>query len=229
MELDPPRLHASLPAMTSNRLVVVSPHPDDEVLACGGLIASHAARGGSVAVIAVTDGEASHRGDPRWPSERLGSVRSEERTRGLQRLGLGLDAVTRLRLADGAIDARRDDLYEALSAVLLPEDIVVSTWSLDGHPDHDATGAAVDRACAERGCTLLQAPVWMWHWSAPGDARVPWMRLRSFDIPSDALARKERALAEHVTQLWPRLGSLPPVLGPAILARARRAREYFFV
>ena len=46
--------------LPAQRLVVVAPHPDDEVLACGALIAMHARQGGEVLVVAVTDGEASH-------------------------------------------------------------------------------------------------------------------------------------------------------------------------
>ena len=44
------------------RAVVVAPHPDDEVLAVGGLLAQLARLGGAIRVIAVTDGTASHRG-----------------------------------------------------------------------------------------------------------------------------------------------------------------------
>lgn len=39
------------------RLVVVAPHPDDEVRACGALLAMHAQRGGESLIVAVTDGE----------------------------------------------------------------------------------------------------------------------------------------------------------------------------
>ena len=42
----------------AQRLVVVSPHPDDEVLACGGLMALAAQAGVAITVISVTDGEA---------------------------------------------------------------------------------------------------------------------------------------------------------------------------
>ena len=49
-------LHECLPR--SARLVVVAPHPDDDVLACGGLMAMHRAQGGDISVIGVTDGEA---------------------------------------------------------------------------------------------------------------------------------------------------------------------------
>jgi len=38
------------------RLVVVAPHPDDEVLACGGLLCAAAGIGLEVQVVAVTDG-----------------------------------------------------------------------------------------------------------------------------------------------------------------------------
>ncbi|MGH3155302.1 MAG: PIG-L deacetylase family protein, partial [Streptosporangiaceae bacterium] len=47
-------------------VVIVAAHPDDEVLGPGGIIATLAAAGASVRVVAVTDGEASHghRADP---------------------------------------------------------------------------------------------------------------------------------------------------------------------
>ena len=211
----------------AQRLVIVSPHPDDEVLACGGLAALHAVRGGSVAVVAVTDGEASHRGDPAWPAARLADARCAERQRGLAALGLAPDCVTRLALPDSGVASQRVALARCLRNELRHTDCVVSTWRLDGHPDHDATGAVSAEACADVGCRLLEAPVWMWHWAAPTDARVPWARLRALELPQAILVRKAAALAAHTTQLT-RRGGDAPVLGPAILARAARRAEYFF-
>ena len=227
--LVPPPLALEQLLAPTARLVVVSPHPDDEILGCGGLLAWHAARGGVVEVVAVTDGEASHRGDPSWPPDRLGAARRRERERGLARLGVTWPSVTRLGLPDGEVAAYRQLVVCALRALLREGDVAVGTWSLDGHPDHDATGAAVEHVCAERGCRLLQAPVWMWHWSAPGDARVPWQRLGAVPLSTDAVARKALALAEHRTQLQPRIAGAGAVLGASILARAGRATEYFFV
>ncbi len=227
-ELKPPELSLEQVLGASQRLVVVSPHPDDEVLACGGVIALHAERGGETAIVAVTDGEASHRDDPTWPPIRLAGARRAERERGLARLGVRADPVLRLGLGDGRVGAGADALESALRELLRPADCVIATWRLDGHPDHDATGAAAARVCAGLGCRLFEAPVWMWHWSAPADARVPWHRLRALPLPSEALARKSAALAEHATQLAPRAGQAP-VLGPAIVSRAARGAEYFLV
>jgi len=226
--LEPAALELDELLHAEQRLVVVSPHPDDEVLACGGLIALHVERGGPAAVIAVTDGEASHKDDPGWTPERLSDARRVERRRGLARLGLTTSSVTRLALRDSEVAMQRVALEHGLRQYLRPTDCVVGTWQLDGHPDHDATGSAAARVCADLGCRLLEAPVWMWQWSAPGDPRVPWHRMRHLQLPVGTLARKTAALAAHRTQLAPRANDAP-VLGPELLVRAARTAEYFFV
>lgn len=211
------------------RLVVVAPHPDDEVLACGGLLAAHTGRGGRASVIAVTDGEASHRGTESWAPRALAAARQAESDRGLRALGVLSNEITRLTMPDGAVSRYGGPLREALGLLLKSDDVVVSTWRLDGHPDHEAVGAATEDVCADVGAVCLQAPVWMWHWSSQGDARVPWHRLRGFALDSHACQRKRAALAMHETQLMPRSKSEGPVLGPLILERATRDAEYFFV
>lgn len=211
------------------RLVVVAPHPDDEVLACGGLLGGALRQGRACHVIAVTDGEASH-GTHDSPSQaRLGARRVEESHAGLRELGLASPEVTRLGIPDGAVAAHMAELAVRLQALLRPQDLAVTTWQLDGHPDHEATGEAVKRACARVGCRLLQAPVWMWHWSEPGDGRVPWHRLVAFDVPLAGMAMKRAALHHHLSQFEDRGDAAGPVLVPSIVERASRTREYFFV
>jgi LmbE family N-acetylglucosaminyl deacetylase len=83
--------------------------------------------------------------------------------------------------------------------------------------------------CQMVGARLLEAPVWMWHWSEPKDGRVPWNRMVSLKIPIDVTGRKGDALAAHGSQLTPRSSSVGPVLGPEILERSARDREYYFV
>lgn len=134
----------------------------------------------------------------------------------------------RLSRAGGAVGEHADDLLRLLRRVLLASDVVVCTWRLDGHPDHEASGLAAVRACANTGCALLEAPVWMWHWAAPGDPRVPWHRLVGLGLGPDTVRRKQAALAAHATQLEARDAHSGPVLGAAILARADRDIEYFF-
>lgn len=210
------------------RLVVVAPHPDDEVLACGALLHTHAIRGGQCLVVAVTDGEASHRGCPGHDAAALAEQRRQERCTGLQRLGLPPRAMMRLGLPDGDVQGYGEELLARLSALLGPGDVVLTTWRRDGHPDHEACGRAAALACHGQGATLLEAPVWMWHWAEPWDPLVDWTRLAGVGVPGSTLACKLHALAAHRSQLAARPGGLPAILDPAIIERAGWDTEYFF-
>lgn len=213
----------------SARLVVVAPHPDDEVLACGGLVAMHQAQGGEVAVLAVSDGEASHADSPLWPAQAMAAIRRAERIAGLQELGVSETVVTRLALPDGSVAHHTLRLALKLQWLLRPQDVVVTTWRLDGHPDHEATGFAASLACSVVRCRLIEAPVWMWHWASPGEPFVPWHRLQRLPLTPQAHERKQASLAAHASQLDPSGRPGGAVLGAAILARASREDEYFFV
>ncbi len=86
--------------------VIVSPHPDDETLSSGGLIARQRGRGISVIVVAVTDGEGAYPGDP---ADELAATRRNEQLRALRRLGVAAGDVYRLEVPDGGVG--RHDSY----------------------------------------------------------------------------------------------------------------------
>jgi LmbE family N-acetylglucosaminyl deacetylase len=218
------------------RLVVLAPHPDDEVLACGALLSMHVERGGAALIVAATDGEASHAGCAGWEPAQLARQRHKEREAGLGLLGLSTTPLLRLRLPDGRLHECEARLEHGLVDAIQADDVLLSTWRLDGHPDHEACGRRAAHVASRTGCRLVEAPVWMWHWAQPNDPRVPWHRLRSLHVDAGTRARKATALAAHASQLTPRAAakatpSAEPVavLGPAILARNRRAAEYYIV
>ncbi|MGE0800591.1 MAG: hypothetical protein AB7G13_34330 [Lautropia sp.] len=105
----------------------------------------------------------------------------------------------------------------------------MTTWAHDGHPDHEAVGGTCRSLARTIGFRLFEAPVWMWHWAEPCDARVPWRRLRRVDLPGAAVRRKLDALRAHVSQLDPRGRPGGAVLVPSIVARAYRPFEYLFL
>ena len=223
-----PTLESPLLMRERGRVVVVAPHPDDEILGCGGLLAALVQRSPEIRIITVSNGEASHPNDPAWTPALLAQARRAEQARGLARMGFDANCVLRLGLPDGAVGAHRASLMQHLRSNIVADDLVLTTWRHDGHPDHEATGDVVAQVCAEQGGRLLEMPVWMWEWSYPADPRVPWHRLRVFSLPPATLDVKVAALGEHTTQLAPR-GAEPPILAAGILSRASRRAEYFFV
>ncbi len=188
-------------AAPGTRVVVVAPHPDDEVLACGGLLHLLARRGAAPLLVAVTDGEGSHPGSPAWPRERLRQARIAETRDALACLGLASPAIERLGVADGGVAAAVDDLAARVAAVLRPGDIVLTTWRYDGHPDHEACARACAAAARARGARLLEAPVWGWHWSAPHDEAMPLAHAFKLPLAPEIVARKRAALACFHSQL----------------------------
>lgn len=119
-------------------VLVVAPHPDDEILGCGGALALHARRGDPVHVALVTSGEAGGEGGARLDESRAAA-----------RL-LGESEVTCLGAPDGAV-AGDGSLAERLAALVarLGPRVVYAPSAFEMHPDHvatlDATAAALSR------------------------------------------------------------------------------------
>ena len=175
---------------------------------------------------------ASHPPSPIRSAAQLGAIRRAESQKSWALLGLPTASVIRLGLPDVQLTQHGEPLRAALKQQLRASDVVVTTWQHDGHPDHKASGICAMRACAEVGCRLLQAPVWMWHWATPGDARVPWTRLQRLEILAPAWARERAALQAHHSQLSagsPGKSHRHPVLDAAIVDRASRRHAYFFI
>jgi LmbE family N-acetylglucosaminyl deacetylase len=218
----------SLRVTPPGRLVIVAPHPDDEVLGAGGLLQSMHHLGVELAIVAVTDGEGSH---PVAHSRGvdIASTRAAESTVALDRLGCGPVPVTRLGLPDGAVASEISRLTEALSDLLGPDDLCLTPWRSDGHPDHDATGVATLAVAAATGTAVLEYLVWAWHWASPDNAVVPWPNCRRFDLSSAQRARKRRATNAFSSQISPHRSEQRkgPVLTDAVLQRFWRPFEVF--
>lgn len=227
---------AALPATTINalvapgaRAVLVAPHPDDEILACGGLLQLLAGRAEAPLLIAVTDGEASHPDSPAWPRERLRHTRPVESEQALRVLGLGATRIVRLGIADGGVAAAEAQLRQRLSELLGPGDVVITTWRHDGHPDHEATARACVAAAAMCGARLLEVPVWGWHWCDPLDNAMPLARAVKLPLSPALLEAKRRALAcfGSQTEVDASTGAAP-ILPPDALARLLTLYEVVF-
>ena len=210
------------------RLVVVAPHPDDEVLGAGGLLQHMAHLGVEIVVVAVTDGEASHP-RARASGHDLAAMRTMETEVALSRLGCGFTYVQRLRLPDGSVVESSGYLTDVLSCLLRSDDLCVAPWRLDGHPDHDATGLAAIAAARSTRTAICEYLVWAWHWALPDGSDVPWDRCSRLDLGRRQAARKRWASYAFTSQIRP-LGpdhDRRPLLPEAVLRRFWRHFEVF--
>lgn len=186
-------------------LVVVAPHPDDESLGCGGLIAAACAAGIAVRLVVVSDGTGSHPGSRRFPRERLRAVREAETLGAAGELGLAPDAVRFLGLPDRHVptagpqaEAARDAIARAAGDCAAGA--VCVSWFEDPHCDHVASARLVTQARARLGgARILFYPVWGWTLPASTDLAGEPEGFR-FEM-SRHLPAKSAAIAAHRSQV----------------------------
>jgi LmbE family N-acetylglucosaminyl deacetylase len=215
----------SLPdlALGARHVVVVAPHPDDEILGPGGTLAVLARGGAEIEVVAMTDGEL---GAPagRDVSD-LASVRRRETIAALARLLGTVPAMHHLGLPDGSVGTAIVPATAAVRSRLRPESLCLAPHRADGHPDHEAAFTAAAAACADVGSRLVEYPIWLWHWASPRDLEAARHRLRKVALPHSVQASKRRAIQEFASQL-----STPGsagILPDHVVARFHRPFEVF--
>jgi LmbE family N-acetylglucosaminyl deacetylase len=199
-------------------IVIVAPHPDDETLGAGGLIATQRSRQIPVTLLAVTDGETAY---PEVPD--LGSTRRVEQWRAAEALGLARNAIIRFRLCDSAVAESESTLTDRIEACIDSNTLLVAPWQRDPHPDHEACGRAAGTAAGRKGATLICYFFWTWHHFGP--ECLNGLPLRRLPLSADARARRAKALACHRSQLDRAEGM--PILPETLLAPARRPFEIF--
>lgn len=123
--------------------LIVAPHPDDEAIGCGGIIARNSAAGERLVVAFLSSGEC---GIPGMTMEDAGRVREKEAAAAAD--VLGIDDLLFLRLSDGRFQQQSVRAARALAGVLaavLPNVIRVP-HPQDGHADHSAVWPLLQEA-----------------------------------------------------------------------------------
>ena len=219
------------------RTLVVAPHPDDESLGCGGLLALLAASEQGARVVFVTDGTRSHPNSPSYPPEWLRALREAEAEAALAALGLAPEAALFLRYPDCGLPQRGTGSFEtALDRVTeivrdwAPETVLLP-WRRDPHCDH-VDAWALFRAALHRFDTplrVLEYPVWAWpHADGPEAPRADEANAWRVDIRS-VLDRKRAAIAAHRSQTTWLIADDPDafILRPHMLRHFERPWELF--
>jgi LmbE family N-acetylglucosaminyl deacetylase len=171
------------------RVLAVAPHPDDETIGCGGVLARHRACNDEVCIAYITDGRRS-RALGLGPEEMARRRREEAMA---SAAALGVDQVEWFDLLEGEwADEQLEPGLQALLRRFAPQ-IVYAPSRVDFHPEHARVARVLALALAE----------------APADTQV---RVYQVQVPltsvltnlladtSSVIARNAAALGAYVTQ-----------------------------
>ena len=220
--------------------VVIVPHPDDEALGCGGLLALlHRAGQPSTAVL-VSDGTMSHPASKLFLAPARRTVREAEFQEALRILGIG-DKPLLLGLPDSQVPALAATPGFTEAVVQLREFLVsrkaatvLVPWRRDPHPDHRATSQLVQAALVElpHPHRRLEYVVWAWERATPDDLPTAADNVRGFRLDiGTVVPQKQRAIAAHRSQVAPGIFTDDPagfLLSSEMLAHFAGPHEVFF-
>lgn len=176
--------------LPAGNVLVLAPHPDDEVFGCGGAIMQHLRQGHSIKVLILTDGAAAiqHADD----DSRLLyiSTRQQESCRAAEILGYGEPEFWEFADRELPNDER---LVQRLQHFLVQHEIktVYAPSALEIHPDHLTAAALATEAVKRSGAAVTLCMY---------EVGVPLHPNRLLDI-TPYLSEKQHAMQYFVSQL----------------------------
>lgn len=182
--------------------MVVAPHPDDEVLGCGGVIANHRVAGRVVHLVYLTSGE---HGSPHHCPDELGPLREREAAEAAGVLDVPKNELTFLRLPDGGLDpADREQVGQVMQLLRgIRPGLVYLPHPADVSFDHQAAFALCWRAAGMAGSRNY--PEWGTgpHWVPTILGYEVWSPITEPQYTEDitpVLERKIQALSQYSSQ-----------------------------
>ena len=171
-----------------SRILVLSPHPDDESIGCGGSICQHADAGHRIVSVFLTSGEL---GLKKLSREAAWQIREAEAHAAAKILGIAETHF--LRQPDWTLADAVEPATTALGPIVSSErpELIYVPHSAEWHPDHKAAGVVVRHALSLAG---LAPEV---------RAYEVWTPLAQYDLVVDITAlmpRKLQAIRAHASQ-----------------------------
>ncbi|MBN2094609.1 MAG: PIG-L family deacetylase [Candidatus Aenigmarchaeota archaeon] len=182
------------------KAVVLAPHPDDDVLGCGGTIRKLADAGWEITTVYLTNGDA---GSLNYSKEELAALREKE-ARAASDV-LGVKDVVYLRNPDGYLEYTTDNLIQLINLIRSKKpELVLFPHKDEANEDHRVTSKlgmeAVGRAAA---------PCFQECYGEPWEVKTVlayevWTPIQNFSYIEDITGVKDtklEAMKKHESQL----------------------------
>lgn len=220
-----------------DRVLIIAPHPDDESLGCGGIMARLRERDVPVYVLFVSDGSMSHPNSPSYPAERLRDLREAEALDALRILNVPAENALFMRLKDTQVPTpNAPGFAEAVTYIadvlrrLRPATLFVP-WRRDPHHDHRASWQLLMSALDQHNARprVFEYLIWLWELGSADDMPRP-DEMTVWRVPIDrVMEQRNHAIAAHRSQVTRLIDDDPTsfYLSPELLRHFDNPRELF--
>lgn len=212
---------------TFSNVLIVAPHPDDEVLGCSGLIQRLLRNGKQVDVVILSGGGKSHAGCCRIEESLLIDSRRDLSRKAAGLLDLPLRNLHFLDYPDGSIsfDCPETDRLKNLIETLHPNAIFVPHRG-EGWSDHLAAGDIVRRLIdKDPKIELYEYCVWFWFYNV---WNIDWKNARILAMSPQEHKMKNQAIDAYVLPKAPCGKPWSGVLPDVFVKANRWKKELYF-
>jgi len=172
------------------RIIVISPHPDDEAIGCGGTIAAHVDNGDVVNVIFLTSGEKGGHGK----SEEETIITREDEAKVAGGI-LSISETEFWREPDGSFKASETNITRLVNKIeaFKPAIIYVPHYN-EEHRDHKAAALLVERSLIRLNGAIEKPVVYMY------EVWTPLQNIDHIEDISSYVEIKRKAIQAHRSQ-----------------------------
>lgn len=217
----------SLLNVSKDSVLIVAPHPDDEVIGCAGLIQQCLNNDQSVNVIILTGGSKSHGNCCSLSETTIIENRRNLSRKAMEELGLPLENLHFLNYTDGAVvfeDSETNKL-ELLIHKLQPDSIFVPHQG-EGWSDHIEAGNIVRKLFTDKNkIRLYEYCVWFWYYNA---RHIDMKHARLLKMNERQHQTKLKAIDTYIASKAPCGKPWSGVLPPVFLKANSWSKELYF-
>ena len=172
------------------KILVLSPHPDDEAIGCGGTLRKHVVEGDRVDVIFLTSGEMGGHGMPPKETKRVREQEAKDAA-----AILGYNSFEFWEIPNGKLRVTERNIQRLQTKLKkCKPDFIYVTHSKEMHPEH-RSAAGIVRKALSKGLTLKVKPtVYMY------EVWTPMQTMDHIVDISDYVDVKRNAIQAHKCQ-----------------------------
>jgi LmbE family N-acetylglucosaminyl deacetylase len=208
-------------------ILIIAPHPDDEVLGCAGLIQKLITAGKEVHVIILSGGEASHNGCCPIDKQTLINERRQLSIKAAKLLNLSKEHLHFLNYPDGDIKFENPETIQLKELIhtIQPNAIFVP-HDKEGWSDHIEAQNIIRKLISEETSTeLYEYCVWFWYYNS---WNIDWKNGYLIKMNSAEHQLKNKAINAYI---YPKASCGKPWSGdlPRVFVKANRwNKELYF-
>lgn len=210
----------------SGKIIIIAPHPDDESLGCGGLIARLCAENNPPHIAVLTGGGGSLRERSDISETEVVNARRKLTLDSANQLGLPKGNIHFFDFKDGDIGAHSESEMSRLRIMIndLSPDNILVPHNGEGWPDHLAA-RDIGIELAPENASVWEYCVWMWYYNV---WRLDWKNAAVLRMSDTEHSAKLRAVDAYVKPLAPCGAPWSGVLPKPFLKANRSRTELYF-